>query len=153
MYMNRNKGFLMIEAVATIWIFTIFISLMCPIIKNSIKIKRSVIDEARYERNFLNVIEKMNEELNNAQEIRLRNANKISAIYYNYSDDGEVSEKDIVYYFSEELKLKRYLAENSLGKEDILIEDIRGNFFQEDEFIKLKINYKNRDEEYVYKQK
>lgn len=153
MYMNRNKGFLMIEAVATIWIFTIFISLMCPIIKNSIKIKRSVIDEARYERNFLNVIEKMNEELNNAQEIRLRNANKISAIYYNYSDDGEISEKDIVYYFSEELKLKRYLAENSLGKEDILIEDVRGNFFQEDEFIKLKINYKNRDEEYVYKQK
>lgn len=153
MYMNRNKGFLMVEAVATIWIFTIFISLMCPIIKNSIKIKRSVIDEARYERNFLNVIEKMNEELNNAQEIRLRNANKISAIYYNYSDDGEISEKDIVYYFSEEMKLKRYLAENSLGKEDILIEDVRGNFFQEDEFIKLKINYKNRDEEYVYKQK
>lgn len=143
----------MIEAVATIWIFTIFISLMCPIIKNSMKIKRSVIDEARYERNFLNVIEKMNEELNNAQEIRMRNANKISAIYYNYNDDGEISEKDIVYYFSEELKLKRYLAENSLGKEDILIENVRGNFFQEDEFIKLKINYKNRDEEYVYKQK
>lgn len=153
MYMNRNKGFLMIEAVATIWIFTIFISLMCPIIKNSMKIKRSVIDEARYERNFLNVIEKMNEELNNAQEIRVRNANKISAIYYIYRDNGEISEKDIVYYFSEELKLKRYLAENSLGKEDILIEDVRGNFFQEDEFIKLKINYKNRDEEYVYKQK
>lgn len=151
----KNKGFLMIEAVAGIWILAVFISMTAPMIKNSLKIKKSVIDETRYERNFLNVIEKMNEEINEAHEIWLRDDKKgIRALYYIYNkNDGTVSIKSIVHYFSDNFELRRYTDTEAESKSDILIEDIKGNFFQEDGFIKLKTKYKNREEEYVYRQK
>lgn len=151
----KNKGFLMIEVVAGIWILAVFISMTAPMIKNSLKIKKSVIDETRYERNFLNVIEKMNEEINEAHEIWLRDDKKgIRALYYIYNkNDGTVSIKSIVHYFSDNFELRRYTDTEAESKSDILIEDIKGNFFQEDGFIKLKTKYKNREEEYVYRQK
>ena len=150
---GKNKGFLIIEAVAAIWIFTIFLSMIVPVIKNSIKIKNSVLDEIRYERNFVHVIEKMNEELRNADSIEKSDRDGgIKGIYQSYQNDV-LTEKYIVYYFSESLELKRYVNAETQNKADILIKDIEGKFFEEEGMIKMKVKYKNREEEYVYRQK
>lgn len=150
---GKDKGFLIIEAVAAIWIFTIFLSMIVPVIKNSIKIKNSVLDEIRYERNFVHVIEKMNEELRNADSIERSDKDEgIKGVYQNYQN-GVLSEKYIVYYFSSSMELRRYINAETQNKADILIKDIQGKFFEENGLIKMRTKYKKREEEYVYRQK
>ena len=149
---EKDKGFLIIEAVAAIWIFTIFLSMIVPVIKNSIKIKNSVLDEIRYERNFVHVIEKMNEELRNADSIeRSDRDGGIKGIYESYQNDV-LTKKYIIYYFSTS-ELLRYINSEEQNKADILIKDIQGKFFEENGLIKMRTKYKKREEEYVYRQK
>lgn len=150
---KKRKGFLLIEAVAVLGIASLFISMTAPVIKNSIEIKTAVVNEARYERNFLHIMENINRELKSAYEINiLKNGSRCEALYKIYSG-GEIKDKKVVYYFSVR-ELRRYTSVN-MGeqKDDIVLENVKGEFFRENDFIKLRIKYKNREEEYVYRQK
>lgn len=56
------------------------------------------------------------------------------------------------YYFGSDRTLRRKeVIDNIPKKEESILEDVKGNFFEEDGFIKLKIKYKNKEEEYVYR--
>lgn len=150
---KKRKGFLLIEAVAVLGITSLFISITAPVIKNSIEIKTTVVNEVRYERNFLHIMENINRELKSAYEINiLENGSRCEALYKIYSD-GDIKDKKVIYYFFVR-ELRRYISTDmEEKKDDIVLENVDGKFFRENDFIKLRIKYKNREEEYVYRQK
>ena len=79
---KKRKGFLLIEAVAVLGITSLFISITAPVIKNSIEIKTTVVNEVRYERNFLHIMKNINRELKSAYEINiLENGSRCEALY------------------------------------------------------------------------
>lgn len=153
MNIKRKRGFLLLEAITALGIFTIFLVICSSVIKNSITIKNIVITEARYSRNFAGIIENVNREINGFSEVLIsEKENKLEALSNIYENE-KIKTKKVVYYFTVN-ELRRYTSiDMEQQKDDIVLENVKGKFFREDEFIKMKIKYKNREEEYVYKQK
>lgn len=153
MKFKRKRGFLLLETITALGIFTIFLVMCSSVIKNSITIKNIVITEARYSRNFAGIIENVNREINGFSEVLIsEKENKLEALSNIYENE-KIKTKKVVYYFTVN-ELRRYTSiDMEQQKDDIVLENVKGKFFREDEFIKMKIKYKNREEEYVYKQK
>lgn len=150
---KKDNGFLMIEAAAALGIISIFMSMTAPVIKNSIELRNAAAAEIRYGRNYLSVIQGINKEIENADSITILNSGSRLELINKIYENKKISEKRIIYYFTIN-KLKRYSSvDMAEQKEDIVLENVKGLFFEEDSFIKLKIKYKNREEEYVYGQK
>ena len=151
----KNKGIFLIEAVISLGIFAIFMSLTLPLIKDSIRVRNIIKKEIRYNRNFISVMENIKKELENSEEIKiLDNGNKVEIIKKIYEKQEEKTLK-IVYKFSGSnygSQFLRYVViNNERFKDDIVFENIKGKFFEEDGFIKIKISYKTlKEEEYVW---
>lgn len=152
----KNKGIFLIEAVISLGIFAIFMSLTLPLIKDSIRVRNIVKKEIRYNRNFISVMENIKKELENSEEIKiLDNGNRIEIIKKIYEKQEEKTLK-IVYRFSGSnygSQFLRYVViNNERFKDDIVFENIKGKFFEEDGFIKIKISYKTlKEEEYIWR--
>lgn len=150
---KKKKGFLMLETAAALGIISLFVSMTAPVVKNSIEIKNTAVNEARYGRNFLFIMENINRELDSAYEINILSGGEKGEALYKIYQEGKVKDKKIIYYFSDR-ELRRYTSTDmEEQKDDIVLENVSGKFFRENDFVKLKIMYKNREEEYVYKQK
>lgn len=152
----KNKGIFLIEAVISLGIFAIFMSLTLPLIKDSIRVRNIVKKEIRYNRNFISVMENIKKELENSEEIKiLDNGNRVEIIKKIYEKQEEKTLK-IVYRFSGSnygSQFLRYVViNNERFKDDIVFENIKGKFFEEDGFIKIKISYKTlKEEEYIWR--
>lgn len=152
----KNKGIFLIEAVISLGIFAIFMSLTLPLIKDSIRVRNIVKKEIRYNRNFISVMENIKKELENSEEIKiLDNGNRVEIIKKIYEKQEEKTLK-IVYRFSGSnygSQFLRYIIiNNERFKDDIVFENIKGKFFEEDGFIKIKISYKTlKEEEYIWR--
>lgn len=152
----KNKGIFLIEAVISLGIFAIFMSLTLPLIKDSIRVRNIVKKEIRYNRNFISVMENIKKELENSEEIKiLDNGNRIEIIKKIYEKQEEKTLK-IVYRFSGSnygSQFLRYVViNNERFKDDIVFENIKGKFFEEDGFIKIKISYKTlKEEEFIWR--
>ena len=152
----KNKGIFLIEAVISLGIFAIFMSLTLPLIKDSIRVRNIVKKEIRYNRNFISIMENIKKELENNEEIKiLDNGNRVEIIKKIYEKQEEKTLK-IVYRFSGSnygSQFLRYVViNNERFKDDIVFENIKGKFFEEDGFIKIKISYKTlKEEEYIWR--
>lgn len=152
----KNKGIFLIEAVISLGIFAIFMSLTLPLIKDSIRVRNIVKKEIRYNRNFISVMENIKKELENSEEIKiLDNGNRVEIVKKIYEKQEEKTLK-IVYRFSGSnygSQFLRYVViNNERFKDDIVFENIKGKFFEEDGFIKIKISYKTlKEEEYIWR--
>lgn len=152
----KNKGIFLIEAVISLGIFAIFMSFTLPLIKDSIRVRNIVKKEIRYNRNFISVMENIKKELENSEEIKiLDNGNRVEIIKKIYEKQEEKTLK-IVYRFSGSnygSQFLRYVViNNERFKDDIVFENIKGKFFEEDGFIKIKISYKTlKEEEYIWR--
>lgn len=123
---EKRKGIVLLEGIVTAGLFSIFIALTLPLIKQSIRIKNTVRNELRYDRNFIFVMENINDEIKNSGEIKIL-------------DDGKKIEiqkeenKKIVYYFTGTgygSNFIRYTVENGVKlKDDIVFEAVKGKFF------------------------
>ena len=68
---DRKKGIFLLEAVISLGIFAVFMSLTLPFVKQSLQIKNTVRKELRYNRNFIYVIENIRQETENFSEINI----------------------------------------------------------------------------------
>lgn len=153
---DRKKGIFLLEAVISLGIFAVFMSLTLPFVKQSLQIKNTVRKELRYNRNFIYVIENIRQETENFSEINILPDGKgIEGIHEIYQN-GKYKKIKTVYKFTGYMygsQLIRYVVVNGEKfKDDIVFEKVKGKFFEEDGFIKLKIAYKiSKEEEYIWK--
>ncbi len=152
---EKRKGFFLLEGVIVAGIFAVFMSFALPFIKQSINLKNTVRKELRYNRNFIYVMENINREIKNSREIKILNDGKLEAIKDIY-EDGECKTIKVVYYFTGKeygSSFIRYtVVDGQRLKDDIVFESVKGKFFEEDGFIKLRIAYKtSKEEEYIWK--
>lgn len=153
---NRKRGFFLLEAVISLGIFAIFMSISSPFIKNSIEIKNIVRKELRYNRNFIYVINNIRREIKNLSEVKIFSNGLGIEGTKNIWEDGKYKKKKIVYKFTGSMygsQLIRYvIIDGQKFKDDIVFEFVKGKFFEEDGFIKLSIGYKVlKEEEYIWK--
>lgn len=153
---EKRKGIFLLEGVIVAGIFAVFMSFALPFIKQSINLKNTLRKELRYNRNFIYVIENIRREAENFKEINILSDGKgiegIQEIYQN----GKYKKIKTVYKFTGSMygsQFVRYVVVNGEKfKDDIVFEKIKGKFFEEDGFIKLKIAYKiSKEEEYIWK--
>lgn len=153
---ERKKGVFLIETLTALGIFAVFMSLTAPFIKGSLTVKNTVRDELRHKRNFIYVMENIRKEIENSSYIEIsQDGNRLDAVNYTYKN-GEYKETRAVYKFTEEntygRRFLRYPVVNGIkGKDDVIFQTVKGEFFQEDGFIKMKISdkYLVQEEEYV----
>ena len=148
----NRKGIFLLEGVIVLGIFAIFISISLPMIKNSILIKSIIKSEIAYNRNFTSVMNSISREIKNYSELNIEDRGNQLTIINNIYKEGKYIQNKVRYYFVSDRTLRRKeIIDNISKKEESILEDVKGNFFEEDGFIKLKIKYKNKEEEYVYR--
>lgn len=148
----NKKGIFLLEGIIVLGIFAIFISISLPVIKNSILIKSIIKSEVTYNRNFVSVMDSINREIKNYNELNIEDRGNQLTIINNIYKEGKYIQNKVRYYFGSDRTLRRKeVIDNISKKEESILEDVKGNFFEEDGFIKLKIKYKNKEEEYVYR--
>lgn len=154
---DKEKGIFLIEVLTALGIFSIFMSLTVPLINGSIKIKNTARKELRYNRNFSFILENIQKEIRNNLYVKILDNEKGIELVNNIYENGKVKECKTIYEFIGSDfpigNMYRYVikdGEENL-KKDIIFENIRGRFFQEDGFIKLRISYTifGKEEEYI----
>lgn len=150
----KNTGFFLMEGLVALGIFSIFLSLTLPLIKTSLKLKTIVKREAKYNRNFYFLMDDIQNEIKNSSKVYLSKDKKCLTIekYYDY----DFKKMKINYCFKDFLWSKEFTrtiqTKDTKFKEELLFRNIKGRFFIEDGFIKMRMKVqKNREEEYIWK--
>ncbi|WP_300393092.1 type II secretion system protein [Fusobacterium sp.] len=154
--MKKNKGMFLTEAIICMGIFSIFMSLTFPLIRESIRIRSVVRKELRYNRNFMYIMDNIKKEVENSEEIEISKDGKILEITKNIFEKDKNKKMRVVYKFTGSIygsRLLRYVTiDGQKLKDDIVFETVKGKFFEEDGFIKVRISYKtSKEEEYIWK--
>lgn len=151
----KKKGFFLMEEIIVLTIFSLLISITLPMIKNSLKIKRIIKKEIKYNRNFIYIMENILEEIKNSKRITiLKNGNQI-LIEKNILENEKLKTIKIYYTFIGSYLGKQFIRKvyknEKFFKDDIVYDNVTGHFFEEDGYIKLKIIYNQHKEEYIWK--
>lgn len=152
----KKKGFFLLEELMILTIFSIFLKISFPLIKNTLRIKKHVEKEIKYNRNFIYTIENILKESENCDEIKILDDGEKLLVRKKIYEDNIPKNLKIYYYFYGSFLGKRFVRkvfiDKHFSKNDILFDNVTGNFFEEDNFIKLKIKYdRNKEEEYIWK--
>lgn len=154
--MKKNKGMFLTDAIICMGIFSIFMSLTFPLIKESIRIRGVVRKELRYNRNFMYIMDNIKKEVENSEKIEILKDGQILEITKNIFEKDKNKKMRVVYKFTGSIygsRLLRYVTiDGQKLKDDIVFETVKGKFFEEDGFIKVRILYKtSKEEEYIWK--
>lgn len=136
----KNKGYLALESIVVLGIISIIISASFLIFSNSLKVKNKILDFKNREINYRKNIEYFLDEIQQGKNVYI-NKNKLK--YEIFLENKRVA---VYYYFSGTSFYRK--ASNSEKLEEFL-EEIKGEFFLENNLLRIKFIFKGNEEEYV----
>lgn len=136
----KNKGYLALESIVVLGIISIIISASFLIFSNSLKVKNKILDFKNREINYRKNIEYFLDEIQQGKNVYI-NKNKLK--YEIFLENKIVG---VYYYFSGTSFYRK--ASNSEKLEEFL-EGIKGDFFLENNLLRIKFVFKGNEEEYV----
>lgn len=136
----KNKGYLALESIVVLGIISIIISVSFSIFSNSLKVKNRILDFKNREINYRKNIEYF---LNEVQQGKNMYIDKNKLKYEIFLENKIVG---VYYYFSGTSFYRK--ASNSEKLEEFL-EGIKGDFFLENNLLRIKFVFKGNEEEYV----
>lgn len=136
----KNKGYLALESIVVLGIVSIIISASFLIFSNSLKVKNKILDFKNREMNYRKNIEYFLDEVHQGKNVYIdKNKLKYEILLEN--------KKVVVYYYFSGTSFYRK-ASNSEKLEEFL-EEIKGEFFLENNLLRIKFIFKGKEEEYV----
>ena len=136
----KNKGYLALESIVVLGIISIIISASFLIFSNSLKVKNKILDFKNREINYRKNIEYFLDEVHRGKNVYI-DKNKLK--YEIFLENKIVG---VYYYFSGTSFYRK--ASNSEKLEEFL-EGIKGDFFLENNLLRIKFVFKGNEEEYV----
>ena len=136
----KNKGYLALESIVVLGIISIIISASFLIFSNSLKVKNKILDFKNREINYRKNIEYFLDEIQQGKNVYI-DKNKLK--YEIFLENKIVG---VYYYFSGTSFYRK--ASNSEKLEEFL-EGIKGDFFLENNLLRIKFVFKGNEEEYV----
>ena len=136
----KNKGYLALESIVVLGIISIIISASFLIFSNSLKVKNKILDFKNREINYRKNIEYFLDEIQQGKNVYI-DKNKLK--YEIFLKNKIVG---VYYYFSGTSFYRK--ASNSEKLEEFL-EGIKGDFFLENNLLRIKFVFKGNEEEYV----
>lgn len=136
----KNKGYLALESIVVLGIISIIISVSFLIFSNSLKVKNKILDFKNREINYRKNIEYFLDEIQQGKNVYI-DKNKLK--YEIFLENKRVA---VYYYFSGTSFYRK--ASNSEKLEEFL-EGIKGDFFLENNLLRIKFVFKGNEEEYV----
>ena len=136
----KNKGSLALESIVVLGIISIIISASFLIFSNSLKVKNKILDFKNREINYRKNIEYFLDEVHRGKNVYI-DKNKLK--YEIFLENKIVG---VYYYFSGTSFYRK--ASNSEKLEEFL-EGIKGDFFLENNLLRIKFVFKGNEEEYV----
>lgn len=136
----KNKGYLALESIVVLGIVSIIISASFLIFSNSLKVKNKILDFKNREINYRKNIEYFLDEIHQGKNVYIdKNKLKYEILLEN--------KRVVVYYYFSGTSFYRK-ASNSEKLEEFL-EEIKGEFFLENNLLRIKFIFKGNEEEYV----
>ena len=136
----KNKGYLALESIVVLGIISVIISASFLIFSNSLKVKNKILDFKNREINYRKNIEYFLDEVHQGKNVYIdKNKLKYEILLEN--------KKVVVYYYFSGTSFYRK-ASNSEKLEEFL-EEIKGEFFLENNLLRIKFIFKGNEEEYV----
>lgn len=136
----KNKGYLALESIVVLGIISVIISASFLIFSNSLKVKNKILDFKNREINYRKNIEYFLDEVQQGKNVYI-DKNKLK--YEIFLENKIVG---VYYYFSGTSFYRK--ASNSEKLEEFL-EGIKGDFFLENNLLRIKFIFKGNEEEYV----
>lgn len=136
----KNKGYLALESIVVLGIISIIIFASFLIFSNSLKVKNKILDFKNREINYRKNIEYFLDEIQQGKNVYI-DKNKLK--YEIFLENKIVG---VYYYFSGTSFYRK--ASNSEKLEEFL-EGIKGDFFLENNLLRIKFVFKGNEEEYV----
>ena len=136
----KNKGYLALESIVVLGIISVIISASFLIFSNSLKVKNKILDFKIREINYRKNIEYFLDEIQQGKNVYI-DKNKLK--YEIFLENKIVG---VYYYFSGTSFYRK--ASNSEKLEEFL-EGIKGDFFLENNLLRIKFVFKGNEEEYV----
>lgn len=136
----KNKGYLALESIVVLGIISVIISASFLIFSNSLKVKNKILDFKNREINYRKNIEYFLDEIQQGKNVYI-DKNKLK--YEIFLENKIVG---VYYYFSGTSFYRK--ASNSEKLEEFL-EGIKGDFFLENNLLRIKFVFKGNEEEYV----
>lgn len=136
----KNKGYLALESIVVLGIISVIISASFLIFSNSLKVKNKILDFKNREINYRKNIEYFLDEVQQGKNVYI-DKNKLK--YEIFLKNKIVG---VYYYFSGTSFYRK--ASNSEKLEEFL-EGIKGDFFLENNLLRIKFVFKGNEEEYV----
>ena len=136
----KNKGYLALESIVVLGIISVIISASFLIFSNSLKVKNKILDFKNREINYRKNIEYFLDEVHRGKNVYI-DKNKLK--YEIFLENKIVG---VYYYFSGTSFYRK--ASNSEKLEEFL-EGIKGDFFLENNLLRIKFVFKGNEEEYV----
>lgn len=136
----KNKGYLALESIVVLGIISVIISASFLIFSNSLKVKNKILDFKNREINYRKNIEYFLDEVQQGKNVYI-DKNKLK--YEIFLENKIVG---VYYYFSGTSFYRK--ASNSEKLEEFL-EGIKGDFFLENNLLRIKFVFKGNEEEYV----
>lgn len=136
----KNKGYLALESIVVLGIISIIISVNFSIFSNSLKVKNRILDFKNREINYRKNIEYFLNEVQQGKNVYI-DKNKLK--YEIFLENKIVR---VYYYFSGTSFYRK--ASNSEKLEEFL-EEIKGDFFLENNLLRIKFIFREKEEEYV----
>lgn len=136
----KNKGYLALESIVVLGIISIIISASFLIFSNSLKVKNKILDFKNREINYRKNIEYFLDEIQQGKNVYI-DKNKLK--YEIFLENKIVG---VYYYFS---GISFYRKASNSEKLEEFLEEIKGEFFLENNLLRIKFIFKGKEEEYV----
>lgn len=136
----KNKGYLALESVVILGVISIIISISFLIFSNSLEIKNKILDFKNREINYRKNIEYFLNEVQQGKNVYI-DKNKLK--YQIFLENKMV---EVYYYF---LGTSFYRKASNSEKLEEFFEEIKGEFFLENNLLRIKFIFKENEEEYV----
>ena len=136
----KDKGYLALESIVVLGIISVIISASFLIFSNSLKVKNRILYFKNREINYRKNIEYFLDEVHQGKNVYI-DKNKLK--YEIFLENKRVG---VYYYFSGTSFYRK--ASNSEKLEEFL-EEIKGEFFLENNLLRIKFIFKGNEEEYV----
>lgn len=136
----KNKGYLALESIVVLGIISIIISASFLIFSNSLKVKNKILDFKNREINYRKNIEYFLDEIQQGKNVYI-DKNKLK--YEIFLENKIVG---VYYYFS---GISFYRKASNSEKLEEFLEEIKGEFFLENNLLRIKFIFKGNEEEYV----
>ena len=136
----KNKGYLALESIVVLGIISVIISASFLIFSNSLKVKNKILDFKNREINYRKNIEYFLDEVQQGKNVYI-DKNKLK--YEIFLKNKIVG---VYYYFS---GTSFYRKVSNSEKLEEFLEGIKGDFFLENNLLRIKFVFKGNEEEYV----